>query len=81
MVHRESHVLTKLDSGKWQRRGKTGPLRFAVAMVGPGPHEAKSLVEQVVGQVQGMLPEGIDLHASIARHEPGMNVRTLVDPT
>jgi serine/threonine-protein kinase len=60
--------------------GKTGPLRFAVAMVGPGPHEAKSLVEQVVGQVQGMLPEGLDLHASIARHEPGMNVRALVDP-
>ncbi len=61
--------------------GKSGPLRFAVAMVGPNPQEARSLVEQVVGQVQGMLPEGLDLIASIARYEPGMNVRGLVDPT
>ncbi len=61
--------------------GKTGPLRFVVAMVGPGAHEAKNLVEQVVGQVQGMLPEGLDLVASIARYESGTNVRSLVDPT
>jgi hypothetical protein len=27
-----------------------------------------------------MLPEGLDLVASIARFEPGMNVRSLVDP-
>ncbi|MCA9588803.1 MAG: protein kinase [Myxococcales bacterium] len=60
--------------------GKTGPLRFAVAMVGPGPQEARNLVEQVVGQVQGLLPEGLDLVASIARYEPGMNVRALIDP-
>ena len=60
--------------------GRTGPLRFVVAMVGPGPQEARNLVEQVVGQVQGMLPEGLDLVASIARFEPGMNVRSLVDP-
>jgi serine/threonine-protein kinase len=61
--------------------GKTGPLRFVVAMVGPNPQEARSLVEQVVGQVQGMLPDGLDLIASIARYEPGMNVRGLIDPT
>jgi serine/threonine-protein kinase len=61
--------------------GRTGPLRFAVCMTGPGPQEARNLVEQVVGQVQGMLPEGLDLVASIARYEPGMNVRSLVDPT
>ena len=61
--------------------GKTGPLRFVVAMVGPNPQEARSLVEQVVGQVQGMLPEGLDLIASIARYEPGMNVRGLIDPS
>jgi eukaryotic-like serine/threonine-protein kinase len=60
--------------------GKTGPLRFAVAMVGPGPQEARNLVEQVVGQVQGLLPEGLDLVASIARYEAGMNVRALIDP-
>ncbi|MEO8799213.1 MAG: FHA domain-containing serine/threonine-protein kinase [Polyangiaceae bacterium] len=60
--------------------GRTGPLRFCVAMVGPGQQEARNLVEQVVGQVQGMLPEGLDLVASIARHEPGVSVRSLVDP-
>ena len=42
--------------------------------------EARNLVEQVVGQVQGMLPEGLDLVASIARYEPGMNVRAMIDP-
>jgi serine/threonine-protein kinase len=60
--------------------GRAGPLRFVVAMVGPGQQEAKNLVEQVVGQVQGMLPEGLDLVASIAKYEPGMNVRSLIDP-
>lgn len=60
--------------------GKTGPLRFAVAMMGPGPQEAKNLVEQVVGQVQGMLHEGLDLAASIVRYEPGVSVRSLIDP-
>ena len=49
-------------------------------MVGPGPQEARNLVEQVVGQVQGMLPEGLDLTASIARCEAASNVRALVDP-
>ena len=60
--------------------GRTGPLRFVVAMVGPGAQEARNLVEQVVGQVQGMLPDGLDLVASIARFEPGASVRTLIDP-
>ena len=60
--------------------GKTGPLRFAVSMVGPGPQEARNLVEQVVGQVQGMLPEGLDLTASIARCEGASTVHKLVDP-
>lgn len=60
--------------------GRTGPLRFVVAMVGPGPQEARNLVEQVVGQVQGMLPDGLELAASIARYELGTNARALVDP-
>ena len=60
--------------------GRTGPLRFVVAMVGPGPQESRNLVEQVVGQVQGMLPDGLDLAASIARNEAGVSVRSLVDP-
>jgi len=59
--------------------GRSGPLRFCVAMVGPGPQEARNLVEQVVGQVQGMLPEGLDLIATISRHEAGVTVQVLVD--
>jgi serine/threonine protein kinase len=60
--------------------GRTGPLRFCVAMVGPGQQEARNLVEQVVGQVQGMLPDGLDLGATIARYERGVIARSLVDP-
>jgi serine/threonine-protein kinase len=60
--------------------GRTGPLRFAVAMAGPGAQEARNLVEQVVGQVQGMMPEGLELVAGIARYEPGTNVRALIEP-
>ncbi len=59
--------------------GHTGPLRFATAMVGPGPQEARNLVEQIVGQVQGTLPDGLDLVASIARCESRATVRSLVD--
>jgi serine/threonine-protein kinase len=59
--------------------GRTGPLRFCVSMVGPGPQEARNLVEQVVGQVKGMMPEGLDLVATIARYETGTSVRALVD--
>jgi serine/threonine-protein kinase len=59
--------------------GRTGSLRFCVAMVGPGTQEARNLVEQVVGQVQGMLPEGLELVATIARYEPGVSARSLVD--
>lgn len=60
--------------------GRTGPLRMAVAMVGPHQDEARHLVEQVVGQVQGLVPDGLELAASIARYEPRTNVRSLVDP-
>jgi serine/threonine-protein kinase len=59
--------------------GRTGPLRFCVAMVGPGPQEARNLVEQVVGQVKGMMPDGLELVATIARYEAGASVRALVD--
>ncbi|MGH7271961.1 MAG: protein kinase domain-containing protein [Polyangiaceae bacterium] len=59
--------------------GRAGPLRFCVAMMGPGPQEAKNLVEQVVGQVQGMVPDGLELAASIARYETGQDVRALMD--
>jgi serine/threonine protein kinase len=59
--------------------GRSGPRRFCVAMVGPGQQEARNLVEQVVGQVKGMLPEGLELVSTIERYEPGIIVRTLVD--
>jgi eukaryotic-like serine/threonine-protein kinase len=59
--------------------GRSGPLRFCVAMVGPGSQEARNLVEQVVGQVQAMMPDGLELGATIARYEPGVSVRALVD--
>jgi serine/threonine-protein kinase len=60
--------------------GRSGSLRFALTMVGPGPQEARNLVEQVVGQVQGLLPDGLELGATIARYEPGTPARALVDP-
>jgi hypothetical protein len=47
--------------------------------VGPGQQEARNLVEQVVGQVKGMLPEGLELVSTIERYEPGIAVRSLVD--
>jgi serine/threonine-protein kinase len=59
--------------------GRSGPLRFCVAMVGPGQQEARNLVEQVVGQVKGMLPDGLELVSTIERYEPGVVVRSLVD--
>ena len=59
--------------------GKVAPLRYAVCMVGPSAQEAKNLVEQVVGQVQGMMPEGLELHASIAPHQTGRSARQLIE--
>ena len=37
--------------------GRTGPLKFAVAMVGPSYEEARQVVEQAAAQVAGLLPE------------------------
>ena len=48
-------------------------------MVGPGAQEARNLVEQVVGQVKGMLPEGLELLPTIERCDPGTAVKALVD--
>lgn len=59
--------------------GRIGPLRFCVAMVGPGLQEARNLVEQVVGQVQGMLPDGLELAATIAPYQQGAGVGNLLD--
>jgi serine/threonine-protein kinase len=59
--------------------GRTGPLKFAVAMTGPSLDEARNVVEQVVSQVQGNMPETLDLAATIVRAEPGQNVASLLD--
>ncbi|MGA2449440.1 MAG: FHA domain-containing serine/threonine-protein kinase [Polyangiaceae bacterium] len=59
--------------------GRVGPLQFCVAMVGPGLQEARNLVEQVVGQVQGMLPDGLELAATIVPYDSSSGVRSLLD--
>jgi serine/threonine-protein kinase len=59
--------------------GRTGPLKFAIAMTGPSLDEARNVVEQVVSQVQGNMPESLDLAATIVRAEPGQPVPALLD--
>jgi serine/threonine-protein kinase len=58
--------------------GCTGPLSFAVAMTGPRTHEARQVVEQVVSQVQGLIPGALELSASLATAEPGQPVEALL---
>ena len=41
--------------------------------------EARNVVEQVVSQVQGLMPETLDLAATIVRAEPGQHVPSLLD--
>jgi serine/threonine-protein kinase len=60
---------------------RIGPLAYCVAMVGPSLQEARSLVEQVASQVQGLLPSGLDLAATIVPYERGTSVRNLLDKT
>ncbi len=59
--------------------GRISPLKFAVAMTGPSLEEARHVVEQVVSQVQGLMPEALDLAATIVKAEPGQNAKALVD--
>ena len=59
--------------------GRTGPLKFVVSIVGPSLDEARHVVEQVVAQVQGMLPETLELAATLIKGEPGRPARTLID--
>lgn len=59
--------------------GRTGPLRFGLSMVGPTIDEARHVVEQVVAQVQGMLPDTLELGATIVKGEAGRPGRTLLD--
>jgi serine/threonine-protein kinase len=60
--------------------GRTGPLRFAVILIGPKLREAQSLVEHVTDQVRRTLPVGLELSASIASYTPGGELLALIDP-
>lgn len=59
--------------------GRTGPLKFAIAMCGPSVEEARNVVEQVVSQVQGLMPESLELAASLVRAEPNQPAQGLLD--
>jgi serine/threonine-protein kinase len=59
--------------------GRSGPLRFAIAMAGPSVEESRTLIEQVVSQVQNTIPDRIELFATIVKGEPGRPARTLID--
>ncbi|MBW2523959.1 MAG: protein kinase [Deltaproteobacteria bacterium] len=59
--------------------GRTGPLKFIVSMVGPTLEEARHVVEQVLAQVRGMLPESIELVATLVKWEPGKSAKSLLD--
>jgi serine/threonine-protein kinase len=59
--------------------GRTGPLKFAIAMCGPSVEEARNVVEQVVSQVQGLMPESLELAASLVRAEPNQPAQSLLD--
>lgn len=59
--------------------GRTGPLRFAVSMVGPSVEEARHVVEQIVAQVQSTLPESLHLVANLVKGEPGRPGRSLLE--
>lgn len=59
--------------------GRMGPLKFAVAMTGPSVEEGRQVVEQVVSQVQGLMPESLDLAATLVKAEPGQPIQSLLD--
>lgn len=59
--------------------GRTGPLKFVVSMVGPSLDEARHVVEQVVSQVRGLLPETIELAATLVKWEPGKSAKSLLE--
>jgi serine/threonine protein kinase/GGDEF domain-containing protein len=59
--------------------GRIGPLEFAVAMTGPSADEARHVVEQVVSQVQGLMPESLDLGATLVKADEGQPAQALLD--
>jgi serine/threonine-protein kinase len=59
--------------------GRIAPLKFGIVMTGPSIDEARNVVEQVVSQVQGLMPEALDLAATLVVAEPGQPVQALLD--
>jgi len=59
--------------------GRTGPLKFVVSMVGPSLDEARHIVEQVVAQVRGLLPDTIELVATLVKWEAGKSAKSLIE--
>ncbi len=59
--------------------GRSAPLKFAIVMTGPGSEEAHNVVEQVVSQVQGLMPDTLKLVANVVEHEPGKSAQSLLD--
>jgi serine/threonine-protein kinase len=59
--------------------GRIAPLRFGIAMTGPGIEEAQNVVEQVVSQVQGLMPESLKLAATLTEVEPGRPANSVLD--
>jgi len=58
--------------------GRTGALKFVVAMTGPTLEEAKNVVDQIVSQVRGSTPENLDLRASIVLAEGSVTAEELL---
>jgi serine/threonine-protein kinase len=59
--------------------GRAAHLKFAVGMLGPAIDESRHVVEQVVAQVQGLMPESLELVASVVRADPERPVEQLLD--
>jgi serine/threonine-protein kinase len=76
VVEQTEHLLLSLSPVV---AGRTGPLRWAVAMVGHSMEEARQVVEQVAAQVAQSLPDSIELVVTIIKAEPGRPVRTLIE--
>lgn len=59
--------------------GRNGPLKFVVSMVGPSLDEARQIVEQVLAQVRGLLPDTVELVATLVKWEPGKSSKSLIE--
>jgi serine/threonine-protein kinase len=59
--------------------GRTDALKFMVAMTGPTLDEARNVVEQIVAQVRGSMPENLDLKATISLAEGNVTAEELLN--